>query len=644
MEEPAPKRTALVLPRLRHSRRRVREKLELAACAIASAPEHWREIAVSTRLALGTPPVVDFPEEPASFLVGLSIEGRPALPVDALEVIGSGGLNTVFRTRDRILRLPFVVRRPRQARSATELEFFLKHERIVEERMCRLPWHPVIPSCFGRMFAGEDSCEVYEYAPGINLRSYVAAKGLTYGVILDISSSAARGLCHLHAHGLIHADLKPENFCVEERTFASGRSGICVWIIDFDTVTTPQDLIEQIAVGTFSGTPGYMPPETFLLTIPDDPADQERMALSKDVYALGVSLTQIISGELPELPSSQRTQSEPWAGRRQTKAARLPSSLPEDFRQLLGLMTDNDWRNRPSISLVAATLRSLRRRIDPALSGRLVVEPRSRRMIPRFEEALARGPALGPYLVVNPDYAIRDAGDGEPGRIMEIEDAHGRRLLAIAFTFTNPDTAQSFYDERRRLLVDLNRVRRAHPALFWGTFSDLVRTETSPGGPSCVWFIRPLLPEGMDLREFLRTEPHLPVSERVAILRRVAEALSALEEAGYAHPSVNPRSLFFVPYTFAEEGWTLPFEQRSFFDVRAGRPYHQELMNMAGVFPLAERRGPDTTVEDLLRIASEIGLFETLATELGDALQGIGALERWSERLGLLRGIESRCR
>ncbi|MCC6131687.1 MAG: protein kinase [Acidobacteria bacterium] len=635
---------ALVAPRLRHSRRKVRETLELAACAIASAPDRWREIALSTRRAFGKGPATDLPEEPAGFLVALSIEGRPALPVEELEKIGSGGLNTVYRTRDRILRLPFVVRRPRQARSAAELEFFLRHEQIIEERMCRLPWHPVIPSCFGRMRAGDDSCEVYEYAPGINLRSYVATRGLTYGAILDIAWSAARGLCHLHSNGLIHADLKPENFCVEERQLASGRTGVCVWIIDFDTVTTPADLIEQIALGTFSGTPGYMPPETFLLTVPDDPGDQERMALSKDVYALGVSLSQIISGEVPELPSSQRTKSEPWPGRRAPRVSRLPASLPAEFRDLLASMSRDDWRRRPAIWEVSSTLRSLRRRLDRKAAEGQVVAPSSRQMIPRFEEVLARGPALGPYLVVNPEYAIRDAGDGEPGRIMEIEDAHGRRLLAIAFTFADQAGAQAFYEDRRRLLVDLNRVRRAHPALFWGTFSDLVRTEASPAGPYSVWFVRPLLPEGVDLREFLRKEPNLPVSERVAILRRVAEALAALEEAGYGHPSVTPRSIFFVPYVFAEDGWTLPFEQRAFFDVRAARPYHQELMNMAGVTPLAQRGPFDRTFQDLLRIATEMGLTESLATELQEDLQMIGSLPSWAERLHPLRYIEARCR
>jgi serine/threonine protein kinase len=487
------------------------------------------------------------------------------------------------------------------------------------------------------MRTGEDACEVYEYAPGINLRSYVASRGLTYGAILDIASSAARGLMHLHRHGLIHADLKPENFCVEERSTPSGKSRVCVWIIDFDTVTTPEDLIEQISVGSFSGTPGYMPPETFSLIVPEDPKEQERMAFAKDAYALGISLCQIISGELPELPSSQRTHSEPWPGRRVSRPSRLPSNLPRALRDLLASMSRDDWHERLSIAEIVSSIRTLRRQLEREDEERLIVEPRSRQLVPRFEEALAHGPALGPYLIINAEYALRRAADGEPGRIVELEDAHGRRLLGIAFTFASAQDGQAFYDERRRLLADLNRVRRAHPALFWGTFSDLVRTQEGPDGPFCVWFVRPLLPGAMSLREFLRSEPDLPLQERVAILRRIAESLAALEEAGYAHDEIDGRSIFFVPFLQVEPAATLPSRDRHFFDVEASRPYHQELMNMAGVKPIATARGDAETVQDVLHIADEIGVTSAVPPE---ALAGLAGAGSWIERASILLHLE----
>lgn len=611
--------------------------------AIGAAPTRWREIAASTRRALGARQVRDSGGEPPAFLVAASTEGHRALPITALEKIGSGGLNTVYRTRDRVLYLPFIVRRPREARSAAELELLLQHDRIIEERLRKLPWHPVIPACFGRMRTGDDYCEVYEYAPGINLRSYVASRGLTYRAILDIAFSAARGLQHLHSHGLIHADLKPENFCVDERNLAAGRTVVCVWIIDFDIVTTPEELVEQIAVGAFSGTPGYIPPETFSTVVPEERHERERMAFAKDVFALGVSLGQIISGDVPELQSTQHTQSMPWPGRPLERVLCLPASVPAEFRDLVTAMCRESWRDRPSMADVAAALRRLRRRTDRAKGDRLIVEPRKRQVTRRFEEALAEGPSLGPYLVVNPDYAVRHAADGQPGRIMELEDAYGRRLLAIAFSFALARDAQAFYDGRRRLLLDLNRVRRAYPSLFMGTFSDLVRTEGGREGPFHVWFVRPLLPDALSLHELLEAEPHLSLKERVAILQRVADSLAALEDAGYVHRGISARSIFFMPYPTSTGGATLPFQDRGLFDVRGSRPYHQELMNMADVERAPENGAEDETVRDVLRLAVEIGVMDELSPDCADFLTQLRDAGTWAERGALLRWIEEEC-
>ncbi len=621
----------------------IRERLELAALAIAAAPDRWKEIAAATRSAAGASRDLGATSASVQFLVTCSSEKKQVLPIEALEQIGCGGLNTVYRTRDCIFQLPFIVRQPRQARSAAELEFFLRHDRIIEERMRTLPWHPVIPVCVGRMKTSESHYEVYEYAPGINLRSYVASRGLTTAAILDIAFSAARGLQHLHAHGLIHADLKPENFCVEERTLPNGRRQICVWIIDFDMVTTPEELAAEIAAGTFSGTPGYIPPETFSTIVPAEKEEQERMAFAKDVYALGVSLCQILGDEVSDLPSSHQSPSSPWSGRPLVGPWRLPGSLPLPFRELVCALCTEEWRLRPAASEVAASLRSMRKRVDRSSSAVLIVKPSSRKMVPRFEEALAHGPSLGPYLVVNPDYVVREVADGQPGRIMEIQDIHGRRLLAIAFTFKSLHAADAFYEGRRRLLAGLNRVRKAHPALFWGTFSDLVRTQDGPEGPFQVWFIRPLLPEAVDLEVFLQKEADLSLKERVAILRRITDALTALEEAGYTYTGIEARSVFFVPYPSTEIEATLPFQNRRLFDVRASRPYHQELMNMAAVGPISRVEDSYQAVADILSLAAELDVPAQLPGDCLDFLEQLPDAGTWDERAALFRWIEQHC-
>lgn len=622
--------------KLRHPRGVVKDRMELAALAMGAAPDLWQQIAGSTRRSLG----VAQPAPPARvrFLEDRTGEGLRCLPVEEPEEIGRGGFHVVYRTRDLVLSLPFTVRERRAARSAAELTHYLLHDRIIDDRLRELPAHPVIPACYGRCRLGESSCELYAYAPGVNLRSYVARRGLTYGALLDFASGAALGLAHLHRHGLVHADVKPDNFCVDERRLPDGRTALRVFLIDFDIATTPEQLVRSYLLGTtFAGTPAYMPPENFAGSVPDRPGDRERMACAKDVYALGLTLRQLATGSVA--PAGGRsaclnataTLGDRWI-------APLPASVPPGFAALAASLSAADWRERPTARDAVRAIRKLRRAARPALLDTLVAEPRPRVRYATFEEALAAGPSLGPYLLVDPEFEARGpAGEGRPGTIVELEDAYGRRLLGIPFTFADEGGATAFYHHRFLLLHDLDRIRRRHPGLFGGAFRDLVRTEDGPDGPYHVWFVRPLLPGAMTLDQFLVREEGLALRERVAVLRRIAHALEALEEAGYTHAGLSARSVFFAPLDGSEGDDPAAGPTR--IDVRGSRTYRQELMGLGDVRRTCPGE-PDPTPGDLVRLAAETGVLDRLPAPRAAELRRLPRLPGWRERAELLRAIE----
>src|SRR5439155_9090057 len=130
---------------------------------------------------------------------------------------------------------------------------------------------------------------------------YVAKNGVAYGFLLEFAREAARGLAYLHGNGLIHGDVKPENFCVASRRRLDGRRVVRVTLIDFDIVSSPEEQVAQYALGNaLEGTLPYMPPENFGQWVPEDEDEACAMVFSKDVFALGLTLARVISGRFPK--------------------------------------------------------------------------------------------------------------------------------------------------------------------------------------------------------------------------------------------------------------------------------------------------------------------------------------------------------
>jgi serine/threonine protein kinase len=89
----------------------------------------------------------------------------------------------------------------------------------------------------------------------------------------------------LHAGGIIHRDLKPNNVMLE-----TGSSGPHVSIMDFG-LARPQEAENTLfGSGVIAGTPGYMAPEMLR---------GERPTQATDLFALGIVLHQVLTGDRP---------------------------------------------------------------------------------------------------------------------------------------------------------------------------------------------------------------------------------------------------------------------------------------------------------------------------------------------------------
>lgn len=623
-----------------------------AAQEIAAAPAAWVQVVDRVRVELGREPLGPDVVGPRGFsLLSAEEEGRPALlPLERLEPLGKGGMNTVSRSVDLLAGRALVVRRLIPAESAVEEEMRRRRNELVRERLSVLHRHPVLQRFWGSGTVDGDPCELFDFAPGTTLARHVKEQGLTYGALLDLAWHGARGLLHLSRHGLVHGDVKPENFCVDERR-VGGDAWLRVSLIDFDIVSTTDEQLYQYRLSnTLDGTLPYMPPENFVQTVPEDPEECRRMVLTKDVYALGITLVRVVNGRFPEGFYTSMTSLVQKKERLEEMPVTLPANLPEALRSLVLSMCQTDWRQRPPLPVVVRSLDALRRAATREERARVVAAPRVEAAV----EAPARAPEefVGPYRLVDAAFAPRTPGDGQTRPLAELHDPFGRRLVGVPFEFRSAAEEAAFYEQRRVLLGDLNGVRLRHPELFPGSFRDLVRQGIGDD-LFLVWIVRPLLDGAIDLDLFLSTErPDASLLERVAILRRVAEALSALEEGGYTLATLSPQLVFFIPPppegsaepSPTQAGLTRPVA--ALFDIptpATGRLFRQELMGSAS----AVRATPEATgrvVAGFFDVAARMKVLAMLEGAEKDAFLQVSDAQSWAERVDLLRWIETRLR
>jgi serine/threonine protein kinase len=218
----------------------------------------------------------------------LSLEGRQLGNYDVIRRIRAGGMGAVYEGRQRTAfdrRVAIKVILGSYARDREMRRRFAREARTI----ARLHHPHILPL----IEFGDEGGILYLVMPYIEdgtLTNYLRQGQLEVQEVAAMYLQLLDAVEYAHDEGLIHRDIKSSNVLLEQR-----RSGApYVYLADFGLVRTTKQAAgtqsgEPIPLDQVPGTPHYMAPEqTMGIVTP-----------LTDIYALGVLLFQMLTGELP---------------------------------------------------------------------------------------------------------------------------------------------------------------------------------------------------------------------------------------------------------------------------------------------------------------------------------------------------------
>jgi serine/threonine protein kinase/tetratricopeptide (TPR) repeat protein len=212
--------------------------------------------------------------------------------------VAQGGMGAVYEANDVMVRTKVALKvlEDRISTDASAIERFRREvllaRRVSHPNVCRVYELYQATTATGRPV----HFLTMEFLEGETLAALIGRSGrMTKEVALPLVQQMCQGLQAAHAEGVIHRDFKSSNVVLVPRPAGSSEGGPRVVITDFGIARA----LEQPGVvgdealtggGGILGTPDYMAPEQ---------VTGGEVSAATDVYALGVVLYQMVTGQLP---------------------------------------------------------------------------------------------------------------------------------------------------------------------------------------------------------------------------------------------------------------------------------------------------------------------------------------------------------
>jgi serine/threonine protein kinase len=207
------------------------------------------------------------------------VAGRYALS----EVLGRGGMGTVWLATDRVLEREVALKEVTFSMDLTDEERTILRERTMREaRAAARLDHPCVTTVYDVVEEDGKPWLVMELVSARSLQEILEAQGpLPPAAVARIGLDVLAALDAAHRAGIVHRDVKPANVLV-------GRNGhACLTDFGIATTTGDSSLTTQ---GALIGSPSYMAPERVNGEEPRPPVD---------LWSLGATLYTAVEGRPP---------------------------------------------------------------------------------------------------------------------------------------------------------------------------------------------------------------------------------------------------------------------------------------------------------------------------------------------------------
>ena len=197
---------------------------------------------------------------------------------EILGILGAGGMGKVYKVRntisDRVEAMKILL--PDLAGQKDLADRFLREIKVLASLH-----HPNIAALRTALTLDNQLVMIMEFVDGVTLSSRLHQGAIPPALAVKYIDQVLDALSYAHKQNIIHRDIKPANMMLT----ADGT----VKLMDFGIARSATDR-SLTMTGTTLGSLNYMPPEQ----VKGDPADNR-----SDLYSLGVSLYEMVTGQLP---------------------------------------------------------------------------------------------------------------------------------------------------------------------------------------------------------------------------------------------------------------------------------------------------------------------------------------------------------
>ncbi|MBI2425916.1 MAG: serine/threonine protein kinase [Candidatus Hydrogenedentes bacterium] len=263
-----------------------------------------------------------------------SLMGKVLGPYQIETLIGRGAMGSVYLAKDTDLgrKVALKVLLGSLARNPDQIARFQQ-----EARSAAPLQHPNIVAIYDTGIRQGVPFIAMEYVEGEPLDRFLRRNGcIDWRNALHIARQVAKALDCAHQAGIVHRDVKPANILIDKNGH--------VRLTDFGIAKAYENQTGHTDHGQLLGTPKYMSPEQC--------QEGAKISPASDLYSLGVTLFEMISGKLPFEASSNVALIKRITNDEAPRLNKVMRGIPDDVARVTAHLMERNASARPESASV----------------------------------------------------------------------------------------------------------------------------------------------------------------------------------------------------------------------------------------------------------------------------------------------------